>query len=111
MSLSISRMAAGVSLAFAISSTFAQNSQQSTVIENTAALQVSQVQCGYKINYEMLGLALSAANLRTGDLLRGGKYWENVELNQGRVRRLIATETGRASFCRNVRRDLSAMFD
>lgn len=89
----------------------AQTSQQANTIENTVALQVAQSQCGYKINYDMLGITLSAVNLRTADLAPGGRYWASVERNQARVTRLIATETGKASFCRNIRRDLSAMFD
>lgn len=89
----------------------AQTIQQTNVIENTVALQFAQSECGYNVNYDMLGLALSAANLRTSDLSPGGRYWASVEQNQSRVRRLIATSSGKSSFCRNVRRDLSAMLD
>lgn len=89
----------------------AQSAQQSTVIENVVALQVAQSHCGYKINYEMLGIVLSASDLRTTDPVPGGRYAQSVERNQARVMRLISSESGKASFCRNVRRDLSAMFD
>lgn len=102
---------ATIAFAFSTSTLHAQSAQQANVIENTVALQVAQSECGYKVNYDMLRLALSAANLRTQDLVRGGKYWESVERNQARVRGLIATDAGRTSFCRNVRRELSAMFD
>jgi hypothetical protein len=89
----------------------AQTSQQANVIENIVALQVAQTECGYKVNYDMLGITMSAVNLRTTDLVPGGKYWASVERNQSRVRRLTATSAGKSSFCRNIRRDLSAMFD
>lgn len=89
----------------------AQTVQQTNVIENTVALQMAQSSCGYKINYDMLGVVMSAVNLRTADLSPGGKYSPNVQRNQARVRKLIATEAGKSSFCRNVRNDLSAMFD
>ena len=90
---------------------FAQTSQQANVIENIVALQVAQAECGAKVNYEMLATVMAATNIRSDDLLRGGKYFSRVERDQRRVRRLIATEAGKASFCRSVRTDLSAMLD
>lgn len=101
----------GLVLALTVSAAQAQTAQQATSIENVVALQVAQSACGYKINFDMLGLVLRAVNLRTEDLAPGTKYWGSVERNQARVHQLIATDSGKASFCRNVRRDLSAMID
>lgn len=59
----------------------------------------------------MLGATFSAVGLTAGDLEPGGKFHDRVLLNQARVKNLAATESGRASFCRNIRSELSAMFD
>lgn len=92
-------------------SAMAQNAQQANVIENTVALQVSQTKCGYKVNNEMLSTVFSAANMQPRDLVRGGKYYGEVAKNQARVSQLVATDAGKSSFCRNVKNELSAMFD
>ena len=89
----------------------AQTTYQANVIENIVAIQMAQTQCGYKVNYGLLAITMNAVNLRTEDLLPGGKYSRGVERNQARVLQLVATDSGKTSFCRNVRRDLSAMFD
>lgn len=108
---SFAKKLAAAALASTVTLVNAQTAQQRTVIENTVALNAAQTYCGYRINFEMLGLVLSAANLRTTDLQPGGKYWKDVQRNQSRVRQLVTTDNGKTSFCRNVRRDLSAMFD
>lgn len=88
----------------------AQTATQATVIENTVALQAAESQCGYQVDYDMLSVVFSSANLHTSDLSPGGKYWANVQQHQSRLKRLLSTSKGKASFCRNVRNDLSAMF-
>ena len=90
---------------------YAQTAQQANVIENTVALQVARDACGYKVNNTMLALVLDQANIRTTDLTSGGKFSSTVQRNQARVRKLIASESGKASFCRTVRNELSAMLD
>lgn len=89
----------------------AQSAQQTNTIENVVALQMATNSCGYKVNHSMLAIALSAVNIRPTELTPGGKHWPSVQSHQARVRKLIATESGKASFCRTVRNELSAMID
>ena len=89
----------------------AQTIYQANVVENVVILQMAQNQCGYKVNHGVLALSMNLVNLRTEDLLPGGKYSQIFEQTQGRVQQLVATKSRKSSFCRNVRRDLSAMFD
>lgn len=104
-------LAIGMALMTSPAMVHPQTAKQSNVIENTVALQVAQSECGYKVNTEMLQVVMNSVNLRPSDLSPGGKYWGHVERNQARVRRLTATSAGKASFCRNIRHELSAMFD
>lgn len=89
----------------------AQTADQANVIENSIALKIAESVCGYKVDKPSLGLLLRAMDLRPEYLSPGGKYWPVVERSQASLRKLTATKEGQSRFCRNVRNDLSSMFD
>lgn len=99
-----------ITLPFA-TATQAETLQEANFLENIVALQVAQDVCGYTINHDMLGIVMTELDIQAEDLGPGGRHWASVQQNQSRVRQLISSNSGKSSFCRNVKNDLSAMFD
>jgi hypothetical protein len=96
---------------FMASTSVAQTAPQANVIENVVAVMAAQSYCGQTVNQQMLEVVLASSGLRPEDLSSGGKYYSEVVRHRSRVRALVSTEEGKASFCRRVGNDLSAMFD
>jgi hypothetical protein len=88
-----------------------QTKSQENVIENIAALWVAEKHCGVKINQNMLAIAINSVGLSPEQIAPSGRYGNITDNRVNRALVLVQKPSGKASFCKNIRSDLSAMID
>lgn len=83
----------------------------SDAIENFSAIVASESVCGFKVNQQMLEVAVVSLFGDPSRVAPGGELYPEVERNFARIAALTDTPEGRASFCNRVKTEMSAFYD